>query len=264
LRFTKELPVVKQFRVLASVFVGLVMFFFGGVAWADSVSSSGFSIISVGTSVTVYSQNCGVSSYLCTSYESSSSLPFGGFSISIPGASLPTGSAIDSATLTFNVPGNSTSVFSQQYNYGPVNPGYYYRCGFFSTCFNQYSWQTGYLNGSFNLGGDVTGVSSPDHSALLAGSSGSIDLIAAGFGTDLAAGDALTLSGFWNTSAGWGYGSTGYNSYWTSTLTTDLFSTPTATLNVDYVPTPEPSSALLLSTGLLSLGMMLLRRRQLA
>jgi hypothetical protein len=162
-------------------------------------------------------------------------------------------------------------------SYGAVDFGYSYiayytsySCGFFQTCYqpvygyhyNSYSAPgysvTGTLNGTF------ASVTSPDNSASLGSQNGgSIDLLAAGFGSDLAAGDSLTLSGNATSNLNFFYDYNGYNAYSTANMSANLNATPEATLNIDYTTapadptnTPEPGSLAMLSIGMIGLGAM--------
>ena len=263
-------------KVLNSFIFGLVAtFFLSGVAYADSLTSTGSTTVNVSASLAVTSNNCALSTSIC----GQSSTPgnyLNAFSITVPGLALPTGSTIIGATLAFSFPGTSSqggySITSQSavdwgYQYFAYN--YYYSCGWDYTCsypvYNNYYYPSnapsysvlGTLNGTF------TSLNSPNtSSSLFFPNGGTLDLLSLGFGSDLAAGDSLVISGLANSNVNFLYNSTGYNANSTANLFANLSGAPQATLEIDYTSdsasndptsTPEPGTLMMLGAGLAAL-----------
>lgn len=106
-------------------------------------------------------------------------------------------------------------------------------------------------------------MASPDNAASLGNQNGgSLDLLAAGFGSDLAAGDSLTLSGNATSNLFFLYTNDGFNFDSTANMFANLNATPQATLNIDYTSAPDPTSApepgsfAMLGISIIGLGVM--------
>lgn len=188
-----------------------------------------------------------------------------GFGLSVPGVTLPAGSVIQSATLSFTFPTASSTASESISALNAVDPGYEvyysYSCGIFDTCYESYWVPYGYdapaYSGTGAEYGDFTSVTSPDISATVTpSSSGTLDLMALGFGPDLASGDGLTLTGIATGDLSFGYVYSGYNSDSTTLIASTTTASPTAMLDVAYTPAPEPQSLCLLSIGLLGFAIL--------
>jgi hypothetical protein len=265
--------------------LGLVAAFcLSGVASADSLTSTDSATVNVSESLTVTSNNCALSSSVC--YQSSTSgNSTSAFSITVPGLTLPSGSTITGASLAFSFPGATSQGGYSISSASPVVATYQYyvgegsySCGFLSTCYypiydtGYYSYNPASYGVTGSLNGTFTSLASTDtSSSLFDPNSGTLDLLALGFGSDLAAGDSLVLSGVADSNLNFTYNSTGYNAYSVASLFANLSSAPQATLEIDYTsdppndptPTPEPGTWMMLGVGLLALGGFA-RRRPLA
>jgi hypothetical protein len=261
--------------MLAGAALGILLSF-SSLAYGDSLSSSGSSSVSVTAALNWTSNNCAASYSICSSNLNSSSFPSPTFSVTVPGLTLPSNTVITDATLSFNFANTSTAGGYSFASYSAVDPGYYYTvsypysCGF-STCYNYSTYYYSYTSSApsysvtGNLDGTFASVSSPDNTASLGNQNGgSLDLLAAGFGSDLAAGDSLTLSGNATSSLNFLYTYDGYNANSTVNMSANLTATPQATLTIDYasIPdpdpsdTPEPGSFAMLGLGIIGLGAM--------
>jgi len=249
------------------------MLSFSSIAYGDSIYSSGSSSISVTATLSWTSNNCAVSSSICGTNLNSSNFPNPAFTVTIPGVTLPSNTVITDATLSFSFANSSAPGGYSLTTYNAVDPGYWYTvehsysCGFFSTCYDYYNeYQSySYAPPTYSVTGSLTGtfasVASPDNTASLGNQNGgSLDLLAAGFGSDLGAGDSLTLSGNASSDLFFLYTYDGFNANSTADMSANLDATPEATLNIDYTtvpdPTdaPEPSSFAMLGVGILGLG----------
>lgn len=261
---------------LNSFILGLVAIFcLSGVASADSLTSTGSATVNVSASLTVTSNNCATSSSIC--YQSATSgNSTSAFGITVPGITLPTGSTITGASLAFSFPGTTSQGGYSITSASPVVTSYQYyagegsySCGFLSTCYYPIYYTEYYpynppsyaVNGSLN--GTFTSLASTDtSSSLFDPTSGTLDLLALGFGSDLAAGDSLVLSGVADSNLTFGYTNTGYNAYSTAILSANLSGAPQATLEIDYTTdpltdptsTPEPGTWMMLGISLLTVG----------
>lgn len=202
-------------------------------AHADSLTSSGSATVSVTDTVQVSMSNCGGSSNVCSQSQTPGTFA-NDFSITVPGITLPTGATITGATLSYNfAPTSGAGGFSTT-SLSEVSWGYSYYAGTVSCGFlcNEpvydnyyYSYYGPSYNVSGNLSGSFTSISSPDgSSSLFSTSSGTLDLLALGFGSDLAAGDSLSLTGIADSDLNFGLYSTGFNANTTSNLYVDLTS----------------------------------------
>jgi len=254
------------FILLAAVFC------LTGATYADSVTSNGFLIVGLSPTAQVTTENCGASYGVCGS-SSQSTEPVSTFALSVPGVSIPTGSTITGASLTFSLPSATASGGFSVVSVNIVDRGYGYEvevCPF--TCYEEYEYYNyGYSSPSYSVWGTISGaftsLNSPDNSASLSGNGETLDLLALGFGSDLAAGDSLTLSGTTSSTIGWNT-YPGYN----SNSISDLFASPGTTvganLEVDYTTgttdsdptsTPEPGTLNMIGAGLL--GLVVLAKR---
>lgn len=234
-----------------SLFLLSLVAFSGQLTWAGSITSSDSATVELGSGASLYTANCGYSSSVCnTNFAYIDNVP-ADFSLTIPGVALPDDSTITSATLTTDFPDNSAPVSECCGAGGPAE------CGF-GGC--SYTYPD--LFAFFTASGYFSEATSPDNSASLGDSpTGTYDLLALGFGADIAAGDAITLSGVADTTFGpWGYNSTGYNSYFYVQFDNTATGNPVATLDVEYSSTPEPGTLFMLGTGLLGLGATFRRR----
>lgn len=243
---------------------------FGSVAAASptTIISTALTTIGLNPSANVYSNNYGANSgygsYISSDGYNWYSYPNGSFNLTVPGVTLPAGSILDSATLTFSFPTASAPGSFYTTYLSPVDATYtyYYSCGFggFSTCsgtgYNSYSAPSYSVTGE-EYGG-FTSVVSAHGSQSLSGS-GSVNLLPS-FSSDLLAGNALTLSGTSGAYLSWYYTYYGYNGYSDSYLYSTVNTSPAATLTVQYSTTPEPATFILFGTGLLLFGGILRKR----
>lgn len=203
-------------------------------------------------------------------------------SVDLGSLSLPSNAVITAATLSWNIAGPTgtypvVSTRSEtSFSYITGYQWHSYRCGLFSTCYYEapvYGYGYGgyasiYAGNSIGTGDVSFGDSA--HIALGA-PSGSVDLLALGFGSDLLAGPIIvSASGSGSMYAdvyNWGYQGEAYyypglvSNTFIATATLDLtYSARTFTADIP-TPTPEPASMLLIGSGVALLAGVLQRKR---
>lgn len=248
--------------------VAVLVFASVAAASPTTIASTAFTTVSLNPYASVYSNNYGANGgyggYISSEGYNWTNFPSATFSLTVPGVTVPAGSILDSATLTFSFPSASAPGSFYTTYLSAVNPTYTYTysCGFFgdSTCYG-----TGYNSynpPSYSVTGEeyggFTSVVSTHGSQSLSGS-GSINLLTS-FSSDLLAGNALTLSGTSGAYLSWYYTYYGYNGYSDSYLYSTVNTSPSATLTVQYSTTPEPATFILFGTGLLLFGGILRKR----
>ena len=187
-------------------------------------------------------------------------------------APLPTGAQINSATLTYGVSSGVSDSWTRLDYYGYIDQGYSYTysCGFFHTCGGYYYFP--YSAGSIAVQPTPSGWADTlfvgNAQVYLGDSVGTIDLLSAGFGGELAGIDHITLGGFANLNNSVSITNYGYNDYSGYTASATGYTAYSGSIRIDYTipdppsdritPTPEPAGIALVAIGLV----VLLRRRK--
>lgn len=230
-------------------------------ALAGTITSTGSLSISLSPNDYYYSDNYALSSSIYYSGYGSVYSPTVGFTLAIPGVSLPPGSTIQSATLSFLFPSSAVGGGMITTYLSPVDAYSTYSCGFFSTCYTYYPYDAPTYNVTGFEYGSFSSVMSPHDSSGIANlSGGTLNLLSLGFGPDLLAGDGLMLSGNASAYSSFYYTSFGYNAYSTTYLYSNTFSDPYATLDIQY-RTAEPGTLILLGISLFGIAAFAARER---
>jgi hypothetical protein len=235
---------VKFHKVMLLAFV--VLLSFASVSRADMVTSSGYGFVPMANAINVVTLNDPNSSDIASSglAQPGYNPVFLSFGFSVGGVTLPAGSTINSARLSFDFPVGVFPGFITSSWYVFMNP------------WNTFDGATFSDVSAVEYGAFVE-VTSPHAAAPLFGlPGGTIDLLASGFGPDILVGDSLNLAGLASMNMTWNYDYTGYNAMTYTSMLATTVSQPHADLSVDYTaPVPEPGSLALLVTVLGSLSL---------
>jgi hypothetical protein len=208
--------------------------------------------------------NCPDSSSACGTFVTSPDYTIERFVLNIPGVSLPAGSTITSASLTYDLPYLVRDGVANLESFEPVDPN--------ASAHPPVLYAMSALVAlPMSLTSDGVTYTFPYNGP---GSRGDLDLLAAGFGSQILAGDPLAFGGRAEpTQITWGFrtdddhpfADTGYNADSSFLLYVGFPSTPAAaTLEVTYelAAVPEPSAWATMLAGLAAIGAALRARRR--